>query len=57
MDFPSQSLTATAHDDVGEVTIANVTGDRSLADVQFLCRFLYREQPFVIIRSNQFRFL
>jgi hypothetical protein len=52
MDFPSQSLTADAHDDVGDVAISNVAGHGSFADVQFFCSFLYREQPLVIVRSN-----
>jgi hypothetical protein len=45
-------LTAAAHDDVGQVAIPNVSRDRSFADVQFLCGFLYGEQSFVIVRGN-----
>jgi hypothetical protein len=57
VDFSSQSLSSAAHDDVGEVAISNVAGHGSFADIQFFGCFLYREQPLVIVRSNQFRFL
>jgi hypothetical protein len=54
MDFSSQSLAATSHHDIGKVTISNVTVDGSFTNAQCLSRFLNREQPLVIVRSNQF---
>jgi hypothetical protein len=32
MDFPPQALATAAHNDVGKITIPNVTFDRSLTD-------------------------
>jgi len=57
MDFSAQPLATTADNNVGKVTIPNVTVDGSFTDAQCLSRFLNREQSLVIIRSNgQFHF-
>jgi hypothetical protein len=57
VDFSSQTLATAAHNNVGKVTIPNVTVDCSFTNVQLLCCFLYGEQPLVIIRSNQIHFV
>jgi hypothetical protein len=53
MDFSAQPLSTTAHYNVGKVTIPNVTVDGSFTDAQCLSRFLYGEQPLVIIRGDR----
>jgi hypothetical protein len=56
MSFTAQTLAPAAHDDVGKVTVPNVTVDRSLADPQSLRSLNNRQKFLVIIRGNQFRF-
>jgi hypothetical protein len=56
MNFTAQALATAAHDNVGKVTIPNVTVDRSFADSQLLCGFNNRQKFLVIVRMNQFRF-
>jgi hypothetical protein len=52
MNFPAQTLTTAAHDDVGKITIPNVTFDGSFTNAQNFCGFLDCEQPLVIVGSN-----
>jgi hypothetical protein len=52
MNFTAQTLAPAAHDDVGKVTVPNVTVDRSLADPQSL-RSLNNRQKFSRYHSRQ----
>jgi hypothetical protein len=56
MNFTAQALATAAHDDVGKVTVPNMTVNRSFADSQSFCCLNNRQKLFVIVRGLQFCF-